>query len=70
MSFDIKSFLRTLPEKPGVYRMLDENGTVIYVGKARSLRKRVKSYFTLGIYWFYSEKRKNKEENEDQHSHN
>ena len=46
MSFDIQSFLRTLPEKPGVYRMLDCNHTVIYVGKARSLRKRVKSYFS------------------------
>lgn len=38
--------LKTIPETPGVYQHLDENGTVIYVGKARNLQRRVSSYFT------------------------
>ena len=40
----IKSQLRSLPNEPGVYRMLDGKGTLLYVGKAKSLKKRVASY--------------------------
>lgn len=43
--FDAKVFCRSLPLQPGVYRMLNAKGEVIYVGKAVSLRKRVSSYF-------------------------
>ncbi|MDP2810450.1 MAG: excinuclease ABC subunit UvrC [Rhodocyclaceae bacterium] len=44
-AFDARSFLATLTESPGVYRMLDGAGRVLYVGKAKSLKKRVGSYF-------------------------
>ncbi len=43
--FDSGKFLATLSQHPGVYRMLDKDGTVIYVGKALNLKKRVASYF-------------------------
>ena len=43
--FDSAAFLKNLTSRPGVYRMLDDTGTVIYVGKAKNLKKRVSSYF-------------------------
>ena len=43
--FDHKDFLSHLTSRPGVYRMLDKTGKVIYVGKARNLKNRVGSYF-------------------------
>ena len=44
-SEELKHFLKNLPEKSGVYRYYDENGTIIYVGKAKNLKRRVSSYF-------------------------
>jgi len=44
-AFDLKTFLASLPAKPGVYRMLAKDGRILYIGKARILRNRVTSYF-------------------------
>ena len=45
MAFDSASFLETLTQRAGVYQMFDEGAELIYVGKARNLKKRVSSYF-------------------------
>lgn len=47
--FDAKAFLKTVTSQPGVYRMYDGDGTVIYVGKAKDLKKRLSSYFRTNL---------------------
>jgi excinuclease ABC subunit C len=46
MSFDPKTTISLLPNKPGVYQFIDASGCIIYVGKAKNLKKRVASYFS------------------------
>jgi len=48
MSIQVEARLRELPAKPGVYIFRGEDGSVLYVGKAKSLRSRVRSYFQRG----------------------
>jgi len=48
---EIKEFLKTIPKLPGIYKMIDCNGTIIYVGKSLCLNKRVKSYFVKSPKW-------------------
>lgn len=44
-AFNSKIFLKTVPHKPGVYRMVNRDGDILYVGKAKDLKNRVSSYF-------------------------
>lgn len=48
-SFNAKQFLSTVTSQPGVYSMYDASGTVIYVGKAKDLKKRLASYFRAQV---------------------
>lgn len=45
MEFDVKAFLRHLTQRPGIYKMLDDKGEIIYIGKAKNIKNRVASYF-------------------------
>ena len=49
-SFDYKSILSNLPSKPGIYQFWNDNGDIIYIGKAKNLKNRVKSYFNKDDY--------------------
>lgn len=42
----LKTLIAVLPNKPGIYQYFDQSNTIIYIGKAKNLRKRVSSYFT------------------------
>jgi len=48
MNSDHREIIAELPGKPGVYQFIDEQGRIIYIGKAKNLKKRVGSYFTKG----------------------
>lgn len=49
LEFDHKAFLKAVSEQPGVYRMYDKHQTIIYVGKAKQLKKRLSSYFRKDV---------------------
>jgi excinuclease ABC subunit C len=48
LQFDIAEFLKNLTRLPGIYKMLNEKGDIIYIGKAKNLKNRVSSYFRKG----------------------
>src|SRR4051812_2621253 len=46
----LQEIISSLPDKPGIYQYYDDTEKIIYVGKAKSLRKRVSSYFNRDVY--------------------
>lgn len=52
MNSKIKNILLNLPDSPGIYQFFDINNNIIYIGKAKNLKKRVKSYFNKNILNF------------------
>ncbi|MBD3107779.1 GIY-YIG nuclease family protein [Bacillus sp. AGMB 02131] len=51
MDSKIKDIINSIPEAPGIYKMLDAKGVIIYIGKSKCLKKRVKSYFVASPRW-------------------
>ena len=49
MTFDPEQFLKNVPMSPGIYQMFDKQGNTLYVGKAKQLKNRIKSYFRTDI---------------------
>lgn len=49
MTEELSNKLANLPDKPGIYQFFDNKGTIIYIGKAKNLKNRVKSYFQKNI---------------------
>ena len=49
---EIREQLKEIPDSPGVYQMKDARGEIIYVGKAKSLRRRIRSYFSSGSHTY------------------
>lgn len=56
MREQIEQKLKQIPEAPGIYRMLDAEGHIIYIGKSKCLKKRVSSYFVPNPKWEKAEK--------------
>lgn len=51
ISKHLEHILNSIPELPGIYKMLDSKGNIIYIGKSICLKKRVKSYFVDTPKW-------------------
>lgn len=56
ISDKVKNKLNNIPDLPGIYKMLDKSGRIIYIGKSVSLRSRTRSYFTGKHKWGKIEK--------------
>lgn len=52
MKFNPKNTISNLPDKPGVYQFMDDKGIVLYIGKAKNIKKRVASYFRNGSHLY------------------